>query len=32
LLPRTAAAHLVLPLPGDLVRTMVPDQTDPNAA
>jgi hypothetical protein len=30
--PRTAAAHLVLPPPGDLVRTMAPDQTDPNAA
>jgi uncharacterized protein (DUF2126 family) len=30
--PRTAAADLVLPPPGDLVRTMAPDQTDPNAA
>jgi hypothetical protein len=30
--PRTAAADLVLPAPGDLVRTMAPDQTDPNAA
>src|SRR5215471_10574416 len=30
--PRTAAADPVLPPPGDLVRTMAPDQTDPNAA
>src|SRR5207302_7463804 len=30
--PRTAAAHLALSPPGDLVRTMAPDQTDPNAA
>src|SRR5215469_6875393 len=30
--PRTAAADPVLPRPGDLVRTMAPDQTDPNAA
>ena len=28
----SAAANLVLPAPGDLVRTMAPDQTDPNAA
>ena len=27
--PRTAVGHLVLPPPGDLVRTMAPDQTDP---
>jgi len=30
--PRTGAAHLVLPPPGDLVRTIAPDQTGPNAA
>jgi hypothetical protein len=30
--PRTAAADLVLPPPGDPMRTMAPDQTDPNAA
>jgi putative transposase len=30
--PRTVAAHLVLPPAVDPVRTMVPDQTDPNAA
>jgi hypothetical protein len=28
---RTAAAHLVLPPPDDLVRIMAFDQTDPNA-
>jgi hypothetical protein len=30
--PRTTAAHLVLPPPGDLVRTMALGQTDSNAA
>src|SRR5690242_14664880 len=30
--PRTGAAHLVLPPPGDLVRTIAPDRTGPNAA
>jgi ketosteroid isomerase-like protein len=30
--PRTGAAYLVLPPPGDLVRTIAPDQTGPNAA
>src|SRR3990170_7002167 len=30
--PRTVAAHLDLPPTVDLVRTMAPDQTDPNAA
>jgi hypothetical protein len=29
---RPPDAHLVLPPPGDLVRTMAFDQTDPNAA
>src|SRR5690242_2902548 len=29
---RTGAAHLVLPPPADLVRTIAPDQTGPNAA
>src|SRR5260370_9069539 len=31
-LPRTVAAHLVLPPVVDLVTTMVPAQIDPNAA
>src|SRR5438045_9332834 len=30
--PRPAVAHLLLLPPDDLVRTMAPDQTDPNAA